>query len=367
MIAATLTHCGDLDQAAAIFESEYLAARDRGDEATIPLTLWLLVIIRTWTGAMSEAEGLAAEGLEVAELAEIQAGTAFMTVARGLLRAAQGRESQARNDFAAVRALASRLRLSMPAEYAAAALGGLELSLGHDAAAHAALTPLVDAAVASGMPEPGVCLFVADDVEALTRLGRLQQARELLNLFVSRCDQTGRWRAVAAAARAGALLAAAEGDIAGSDRAIGLALNTVRPRGLPVELGRTLLAAGVLARRRRQRGVARAYFDEAVNVFDGVGSVVWAARSRGELARYAPHRPGGTSDSPAGVLTDTERRIADLAAAGASTPAIASQLFVGARTVETHLAHAYRKLGIRSRAELGRALDGRSSPITPDG
>lgn len=47
-----------------------------------------------------------------------------------------------------------------------------------------------------------------------------------------------------------------------------------------------------------------------------------------------------------------------MAADGLSNPAIAQALFVTVKTVEMHLGHAYRKLDIRSRAELQRALAG---------
>jgi DNA-binding NarL/FixJ family response regulator len=35
---------------------------------------------------------------------------------------------------------------------------------------------------------------------------------------------------------------------------------------------------------------------------------------------------------------------------------VAEQIFVSPKTVEANLARVYRKLGIRSRAELGRAM-----------
>lgn len=59
-------------------------------------------------------------------------------------------------------------------------------------------------------------------------------------------------------------------------------------------------------------------------------------------------------------LTGRERDVARLAAAGLANQAIASKLVLSIRTVETHLAHAYTKLGIGSRRELGSALDPRS-------
>jgi DNA-binding CsgD family transcriptional regulator len=48
--------------------------------------------------------------------------------------------------------------------------------------------------------------------------------------------------------------------------------------------------------------------------------------------------------------------VALLAAAGTSSREIAAQLFLSTRTVDTHLARAYRKLGITGREQLGAAL-----------
>lgn len=51
-------------------------------------------------------------------------------------------------------------------------------------------------------------------------------------------------------------------------------------------------------------------------------------------------------------MTDTERRTAELAAEGLSNKEIAAELFQSAKTVEMNLTRVYRKLGIRSRAQL---------------
>jgi DNA-binding CsgD family transcriptional regulator len=61
-------------------------------------------------------------------------------------------------------------------------------------------------------------------------------------------------------------------------------------------------------------------------------------------------------------LTASERRVADLASAGQTNRDIAQTLYVTPKTVEVHLSNAYRKLDIRSRRELSRALVGDMSP-----
>ncbi|WUI64740.1 helix-turn-helix transcriptional regulator [Actinomycetospora sp. NBC_00405] len=60
--------------------------------------------------------------------------------------------------------------------------------------------------------------------------------------------------------------------------------------------------------------------------------------------------------SGADALTASERRVAELAADGLSNRDVAQALFVTTKTVETHLGHAYRKLGVTGRDELAARL-----------
>jgi DNA-binding NarL/FixJ family response regulator len=61
------------------------------------------------------------------------------------------------------------------------------------------------------------------------------------------------------------------------------------------------------------------------------------------------------------ALTHGEQRVAELAAQGFTNPEIAARLFMSRRTVEANLARAYRKLDIRSRAELGATMAKRNT------
>jgi DNA-binding CsgD family transcriptional regulator len=51
-------------------------------------------------------------------------------------------------------------------------------------------------------------------------------------------------------------------------------------------------------------------------------------------------------------LTDTERLVADLVAAGRTNPQVAAELLISRRTVESHLYRIFFKLGVANRTEL---------------
>jgi DNA-binding CsgD family transcriptional regulator len=76
---------------------------------------------------------------------------------------------------------------------------------------------------------------------------------------------------------------------------------------------------------------------------------VWAGKAHAELGRI-----GGRTRVEG--LTPAEHRVAELVAEGRTNREVAAALFLGERTVETHLTHVYAKLGVRSRTELARRL-----------
>jgi DNA-binding NarL/FixJ family response regulator len=81
-----------------------------------------------------------------------------------------------------------------------------------------------------------------------------------------------------------------------------------------------------------------------------MGASLWADRVRGELERMRV-RP-----SRASVLTPTEQRVAELATSGMTNRDVATALFISLKTVEANLTQIYRKLGIKSRAQLAQKL-----------
>jgi DNA-binding NarL/FixJ family response regulator len=87
-------------------------------------------------------------------------------------------------------------------------------------------------------------------------------------------------------------------------------------------------------------------------VFDELGARAWSARARSELAATGERlRPAAVARES---LTTREMQVALAVAEGASNNEVAAVLYLTPKTVEYHLTRVYRKLGLRSRAELVR-------------
>lgn len=106
--------------------------------------------------------------------------------------------------------------------------------------------------------------------------------------------------------------------------------------------------AAVLPERRSE------LFEAAAAVYESVGADrdlrrVQAALGQRVRAKRAPRPTVGWE-----ALTAAEREVVALAAEGLTNRQIGERLFVGHRTVATHLTHAFDKLGVRSRVALAR-------------
>ena len=168
-------------------------------------------------------------------------------------------------------------------------------------------------------------------------------------------------------------------------------LELARAYGAPRPIGIALRACGRLAARAERL----THLTEAVDVLSGSGAELEYARALIELGkalrvsgrrvaareqlgrgyelatrctatRLAEHawqellaagaRPRRKELKGVASLTPSERRIVELAADGRTNREIAQALFVTTKTVETHLGHAYTKLGVGSRTDLADAL-----------
>jgi len=169
------------------------------------------------------------------------------------------------------------------------------------------------------------------------------------------------------------------------------AIAAARAWGAPVAIGRALAAAGAAA----PAGPGLSLLREAATVLDGTGARHERARAQIRLgaalhaagadlqAREALHRgldlatecgaarlaarardgllaagarPKAAPSFRPSSLTAGERRVTELVLQGLTNSEVASKLCISKRTVDTHLAHVYRKLGIRSRSRLREAV-----------
>ncbi|MFD4676667.1 LuxR C-terminal-related transcriptional regulator [Lentzea sp. NPDC058450] len=123
-----------------------------------------------------------------------------------------------------------------------------------------------------------------------------------------------------------------------------------------LQQARTELLLGTRHTEFEQPREARTHLRAAVGLALRAGSRPLADSARSLLLGAGGRmRVPSTADGMA-VLTASERKVVELAAAGATNRAIAERLSVTLRTVEVHLTRAYRKLGISSRAELADHL-----------
>jgi len=124
--------------------------------------------------------------------------------------------------------------------------------------------------------------------------------------------------------------------------------------GAQAYLGRALDVLG-RSLADKDRGDAREALRQSAETFEACGAVWRRDRTLAALGQMggAGRRMAGAVRG-AGSLTRREREVARLAAQGHSAKEIARQLGIGERTVETHLARAYSKLGLASKIDLVR-------------
>ena len=122
-----------------------------------------------------------------------------------------------------------------------------------------------------------------------------------------------------------------------------------------LEHARALTDLGAALRRNGNRREARDHLRLAQDIAHRCNATALVDRARAELLATGA-RPRRIALAGRDSLTATERRVADLAAEGHTTRAIAQSLFVTNKTIETHIGHIYQKLGIHTRGEIGQAL-----------
>ncbi|MCV7282325.1 AAA family ATPase [Mycolicibacterium flavescens] len=349
--ALLLEWTGQLEQARAQLDKIRARCLEKGEEGEHVFISQHVVTTAIMHGDFAEARAMTEDALDKAHQLGGHTPQFLTQSLRALLTAFAGQEAAAREAIEEALEASRRTGTVRLAARVRSALAFLELSLGNYEAVVAAVEPMLSQFDPQSTPtELPDAAYLPDAVEALVQLERLEEAEPLIVALERNGRRVQRPWMLAVGARSRAILLAAQGDLDGAHAAASSALRIHHDMPMPFERGRTLLILGQIERRQRKKESASAYLQEACEVFETLGVPLWAARARAELSRsnVGPRRDG--------QLTPSEQRVAELAASGMKNRDVATALFISPKTVEANLARIYRKLGIKSRAELGRHI-----------
>jgi DNA-binding NarL/FixJ family response regulator len=236
------------------------------------------------------------------------------------------------------------------AEYVLLVRGRLRLAQGRVGDAIEDLRECGRRAEAIGTRNPAVLPWRSLLAGALLERGDAAEAQRLAVDELERARRAGSPRALGIA-----LCAAAAADDHDIER-LREAVAVLDASAAQLEQARALVQLGVALRHAGHRLDAREPLRRALDLAHRCGAAALEEHALTEL-RAAGARPRRRLASGAGALTPSERRVAELAAAGHMNREIAGALYLTLATVEYHLRHAYRKLGIASRTGLIAALE----------
>ena len=346
-LGVALTWADELDEARVLLEGQYTRALEEGDESRRVSLCYHLGELEVRAGRWQARSEISEEGFADAEASGVARRRGALLFPRALAAAHLGRIEEARAWATEGLAIAEAERELVFEAQHRQTLGFVALSAGDPAEAVRLLEGLV--ARTEEVPDPGTFIYHGDLIEALVELGRLDDAGRVLAGFEERALPFERPRAVALAARSRALLAVARRQD-GADELAERALAAHAGWDAPFERARTLLVLGRACRLAGDRRGARTVLEEAVGELRRLGAPLWAGRADRELRRL-----GGRAAAGPG-LTPPEHEIARLVMLGRSNQDVADALYLSRKTVEWNLSKIYRKLGVRSRAELAAVL-----------
>lgn len=336
------------EEAAAVIESHLTAVRRSGAPALVSIVLFLRALVALRAGELDDAGTDADAALELC----VTHAMDFL-LAGPLAIAVEVRRERDELDAAGSLltehdrpGLDERSVFGLFLVFARARLRGAEDRWDESFAEVHRGIALADAL---GCPSPGLVTWHTNLAFALVLSRRPTGAVEHARAGLEAAERFGAPRPIAEAKRA---LAMAD-PAAGADLAREAAA-TFADLGARLEEARSHLAislsGGVMGTPAEGEAVAHGlWLAERSGARRLVTLATAMLRALGSGARRRPV-------TGLGALTASERRVAALVAAGRTNKQVAQELFITVKTVETHLARTYQKLGIASRAELADAL-----------
>ncbi|MFE9750970.1 ATP-binding protein [Saccharothrix saharensis] len=328
-------------------------------------------------------------------------GLRLATESGAPLAVGAGRTTEAQLDWITGRweGLAERADELIKEYYDVSSLTGeLELVLGWLAAARGDWPVAADHFGRTGAHDPGDAIAPVA-ISGIAGLASTLLERKAAVEAVAEVDRglaavrlTDGWPWASVLAPVGVVAYSAVGRVAEAERLVDEVAEGIADRDAPVVLAALAQCRGSLAEVRGELTDATGHFREAVARYEVIGAPYFAALARereaavlvlsdperavelltdlvktfdglgaskdGVRCRHTLHTLGGEKPARRGRrgygndLSPREVEIARLVAAGQTNREIAEKLFLSARTVERHVARLFRKLRIRSRAEL---------------
>ena len=341
---------GRLDQASVVLDRLRRECLEKGAENDLVFLGFQIEALACWRGDIASATEVANDAYERALQLGTELPLAIALSAQAHAAAFRGDVMEARKAAEASYEILQRGTLATVALAPLGTLGFIELSLDNYQAAAMRLAPMAAGAIAVGLREPSIVPFAPNAAEALIAVGKLDDAKVLVDWLEDHGRRLDRPWALAVGGRCRSLLLAATGELEPSIRCCEQALLQHDRIAMPFELARTMLVLGRLQRRRGTRREAKASLETALEIFTNLGTRLWTEKAQRELSGLGIRRGKG------GELTPSEHRIAQLAATGQTNRQVAAAMLISPKTVEANLARVYQKLDIRSRAELGRRM-----------
>jgi DNA-binding CsgD family transcriptional regulator len=180
-------------------------------------------------------------------------------------------------------------------------------------------------------------------VEILVAVGDVEDARAAAAELVDIAGAVGTPLLAAASAHASGAVLLAEGDLAAATTSLRQACDTWRELDMPYEEAQSRLLIATVCERRGDRDGCRLDLDAARRLFAQLDARPYLARIDEELERTA------RQDRSPGSLSERERQVLRLLAAGRTNREIANELFISERTVDRHVSNIFDKVGVSTR------------------
>jgi DNA-binding CsgD family transcriptional regulator len=346
--AALTLICADrVEPAQQVLEAALGQARERGSRQGFAHATFLRSELSYRRGALHDAEADAHASLGITVPSGVQAAAAAATSVLIVVLIERGAVAEACDALGRIGLLDGAVPPQSPYILLQSARGRLRLARGDIAGG---LADLHECGRHNMLLRARNPLFVPWRIDAALAhrvRGEYDAAHSLAEQELAAARDWGTSGTIGAAQRVMGLLSS-------GDEAIGLlqaATAALADSPARLEHARALVDLGAALRRANRRTEARQPLTHGLDLADHCGATILCQRALDELAAMGT-RPRRRRLTGVESLTASERRVAQMAAAGRGNVEIAQTLFVTRKTVEKHLSNAYAKLGVQSRTEL---------------